>query len=411
MIKVKRTITSITFLFFFYGLSSQLLLQINKDTTLIWYYSEGDEFNQQEINTAYWSYHFGWGRSIYPNKEQQYYTDGENHILQNGDLALFAEKKKVNKKIIDWKNESDSIIEKGINYGINKREFDYTSGMLQSNKSFKYGYFEIKFQMPANAGFWPAFWLYGCSPNEEIDMMELKTEISDKLHIGRFSQNPKENFTRKGPFKRAWGEWIKLNGNLTSGYHIVAGEWTKEHLKYYLNGELIAYSPISMNCPKYLVTNIAVPSNNGPFKPGPVDTTKRSGNFKIDYIRIWSAEDTLKKESGIYKETDTTKKIQLTRMRNTGRATYGPKKLHKKQGISVSVFPSQNGYEICVLGKSLPETDFELIDENGKTFHTQKLSYGITALNVPHDNPTFLKFKIYKRTHKLVLNQGRISQE
>jgi beta-glucanase (GH16 family) len=407
---MKRSGAILVFLFLSSGLSSQLLLQINKDSTHTWYYNQGDEFNAEQINTAYWSYHFGWGRSIYPNKEQQYYTDGENHRLQNGKLSLYAEKRTVNKKIVDWRPEQDSIIEKGINYGANKRDFTYTAGMLQSNKAFKYGYFEIKFRMPSQAGFWPAFWLYGCSPNEEIDMMELKTEASNKIHIGRYSQNPKENFTRQGLFKRAWGEWVKVDGDLGEGYHIVSGEWTKTHLKYYLNGELIAYSPISMNCPKYLVANIAVPSNDGPFKPGPADSTKHSGNFEIDYIRVWSQQDSLL-ELPSFITADTSITMARTRMRNTGRATYGSKKLHKNEGFSFSVFPKNSGYELCVLGKEIPTTLMEVFDVLGNKVSSQNLRYGITYLNLAHDQKLFLKFTAYNRQHILLLFEGRITKE
>lgn len=408
---MKRTGTFVGLLFILFPLHSQILLQINKDSTYIWYYSEGDEFNTDKINNSYWRYDLGWARSIYPNKEQQYYSDGENHRLHNGTLSLFAEKKTVNKKMVDWMNATDSIRGGNSNYGINQRDFSYTSGMLQSQKDFTYGYFEIKFKMPAKAGFWPAFWLYGCTPNEEIDMMELKTEFRDKVHIGRFSQNPKENFTNQKLFKRAWGEWAKIKGDLSSGYHIVSGEWTKDHLKFYLNGELLAYSPISMNCPKKLVANIAVPANDGPFKPGPPDSILNSGDFVIDYIRVWSQKDTTTNRSSVFANSDTTEHIQPTRMKNTGRATYGPKKLHKKEGLTLSIVPAQKGYELCVLGKDIPESTIEIVDNKGNTVTSLELKYGISLIDLPKENKYILRFNLYNRLQGLVLHQGRISQE
>ncbi len=241
--------------------------------------------------------------------------------------------------------------------------------------------------------------------------MELKTEFPNKLHIGRFSQNPKENITRKGPFKRAWGEWVKINGNLNSGYHIVSGEWTKDHLKYYLNGELVAYSPISMNCPKYLVANIAVPSNDGPFKPGPADSVIFSGDFIIDYIRVWSQEDTAETVHFPFAKADTSKAIASTSMRNTGRATYGPKKLHKNEGFTFSIFPKNEGYELCVLGKEIPKAPIEVFDERGIKVLTVNLKYGITQLNLFQDQKFHLKLKAYSRQQSLLLFEGRITKE
>ena len=90
MIKTtKKTIffLSIQFLLFS-NLYAQQLWQINKDTIIQWYYIDGDEFNDTVVNTNKWSYQFGWARSIAANKEQQYYTDGENHELKNGFLNL-----------------------------------------------------------------------------------------------------------------------------------------------------------------------------------------------------------------------------------------------------------------------------------------------------------------------------------
>lgn len=399
---------ALLFVCFLGRFDAQLLLQINKDSTHTWHYQGGDEFAAPEINTTFWAYHLGWARSIYPNKEQQYYSDGENHLLQNGNLLLFAEKREVNKKMVDWLGETDSIRAGNTNYGINLRKFSYTSGMLQSVSDFTYGYFEIKFRMPNTAGFWPAFWLYGCTPNEEIDMMELKTEYTNRLHIGRYSQNPKENFTKKGLFKRAWGEWIRINGELNEGYHIVAGEWTVSHLKYYLNGELLAYSPISMKCPKKLVVNLAVPANDGPFKPGPADTVRHSGNFEVDYIRVWTQAPS-DASASLYK-TDSLKNIGVTRMRNTGRATYGPKSLHRNEGITLSLFPAEHGYELCLLGKSLPNVTFSLMDQKGNSLSSGELRYGNRSFKIPHQEAFTLQIDVYGRRHNLVLHRGRITQ-
>lgn len=400
---------ALLFVCFLGRLNAQLLLQINKDSTHTWHYQSGDEFDAPEINTGFWAYHLGWARSIYPNKEQQYYSDGENHLLQNGSLLLFAEKREVNKRLVDWMGEQDSIRAGNTNYGLNQRNFSYTSGMLQSLTDFTCGYFEIKFRMPNTAGFWPAFWLYGCTPNEEIDMMELKTEYTNRLHIGRYSQNPKENFTKKGPFKRAWGEWIRINGNLNESYHVVAGEWTGSHLKFYLNGELLAYSPISMKCPKKLVVNLAVPANDGPFKPGPADTVRYSGNFEVDYIRIWTTSATAATTPQL--KSDTLKTIGVTRMRNTGRATYGPKSLHRNEGITLSLFPAEDGYELCLLGKNIPEGTWNLMDHKGSSILSGELRYGRRSFALPHHETFTLQVDVFGRRHSLVLYQGRITQQ
>ncbi|HRD38580.1 MAG TPA: hypothetical protein PLC65_08110, partial [Bacteroidia bacterium] len=89
---------------------SQLLWQINADTVIQYYYTDGDEFSESEINLDKWSHWYGWARSIASNKEQQYYTDFmQNHELKNGCLYLNVNKKSVNAKLVDWMNDNDSI--------------------------------------------------------------------------------------------------------------------------------------------------------------------------------------------------------------------------------------------------------------------------------------------------------------
>jgi beta-glucanase (GH16 family) len=376
-----KNINFLLFLFQFLLLSTinaQQLWQINKDTTIQWYYVDGDEFNDSVVNTNKWSYQFGWARSIAANKEQQYYTDGENHKLKNGCLNLIATKKTKEAKLIDYLPESDSIfINENFN-GLNKRTFEYLSGMLQSKTKFQYGYFEIKLRYPKEKGFWPAFWLYGGIPNEEIDWLEGKTEKANKIHVGRHSKIKSENKYRHGFSikKKWWGTWIKFDGNLNEGFHIISGEWDKNYLKFYLNGECIAYSKLKMDEPKHLVVNLAVPSNDGSFKPGPDKNSIESIIFEVDYIRIWSGEKSNSTNSKT-NFTSTTSEIQKTRLISKSSMHYGKKADHENEGIIISLFPiTENEFELRVLGKKLPSDAKFKIVENENVKCIEELKFG-----------------------------------
>jgi beta-glucanase (GH16 family) len=376
-----NNINYLVFLFQFLLLSTlnaQQLWQINKDTIIQWHYVDGDEFNDSVVNTNKWSYQFGWARSIAANKEQQYYTDGENHKLKNGCLNLIATKKTKEAKLIDYLPESDSIfINENFN-GLNKRTFEYLSGMLQSKTKFQYGYFEIKLRYPKEKGFWPAFWLYGGIPNEEIDWLEGKTEKVNKIHVGRHSKIKSENKYRHGFSikKKWWGTWIKFNGNLNEGFHIISGEWDKNYLKFYLNGECIAYSKLKMDEPKHLVVNLAVPSNDGSFKPGPDKNSIESIIFEVDYIRIWSGEKSNSTNSKT-NFTSTTSEIQKTRLISKSSMHYGKKADHENEGIIISLFPiTENEFELRVLGKKLPSDAKFKIVENENVKCIEELKFG-----------------------------------
>lgn len=385
---MKKIILVFGLMFFVQVSSSQVLWQIDKDTVCTWYYLDGDEFNDSELNTNEWSYWYGWGRTIWGNKEQQYYTDGKNHELKNGQLLLYAKREKITAKYIDWMGEKDSIKDGNNFFGYNLRDYDYSAGMIQSKKKYLYGYFEIKFKNPPENGFWPAFWLYGGTPNEEIDWMELKTEMDNKIHVGRHSKKKEENKLRYGIKKRWWGDWLKFKGSFKNDYNIVSGEWTPEYLKYYLNGECIAYTKIHFEDPKHIVANIAVPGKNGSFKPAPDPMIKNSGNFAIDYIRVWTMDPNQTISTAKEKLTKGKVKAQpvglsASKLKTKGKFHYGSKDIHKNDGITVSLVPQGDGiYHLTVLGKEIPAyATYQLKWGNDAEKESGKLTYGTIVLN------------------------------
>jgi beta-glucanase (GH16 family) len=90
------------------------------------------------------------GGDGFGNNEKQTYTDRNARIL-SGKLVIFTQR------------------------GSND---EYYSSRLVSKKSFRYGTFEMRAQLPRGRGTWPAFWLLSAKkplnwPNDgEIDIME-----------------------------------------------------------------------------------------------------------------------------------------------------------------------------------------------------------------------------------------------
>ncbi len=381
---MKKIVILLVLVIWNFSLKSQITWFINKDSVITYYYHDGDEFEGDKLNTDKWYHSYGWGRSIYLQREQQYYTEGKNSYVKDGHLTLFAQKEKVVEKVIDWLPETDSIKgHRGI-MALNKREFKYTAGMIQHKKHFKYGYYEIKFKLTDTAGYWPAFWLYGGTPNEEIDWMELKTERKNSNRVGRGISDPKLNKKRKGIVMRNWGGHVYFKGDLTKEWNVVAGEWTPEYLKYYLNGECVAYSKIPMNLEKSLVANIAVPSNNGPFNPGPDTNLVGRNNFEIDYIRVWtrnpdSAHVFNELQQFSYKDT-----IAKTKLKSKTRFLYDTREVHKNEGIVASFLPCGEGeYVLQVLGPEIPKKSTYSIIIDGKTTVLKKiLQYGDVKIDL-----------------------------
>jgi beta-glucanase (GH16 family) len=369
-------------------LKGQIMWQFNTDSVITWHYEDGDEFNGTEINKTAWSDWYGWGRSISSNKEQQYYSKFHNHYLKNGVLILTAKREDVAERYVDWMNDNDSIFEGKTYQGPNKRQFTYTAGMLQSTRDYQYGCFEIKFRIPDEKGFWPAFWLYGGTPNEEIDWMELKTERPNQIHVGRHCQNKKDNYFRVGLKKRAWGDWVKFKGSLNSGYNIVSGIWNGNSLRYYLNGECIAIAEVDMQIPKKLVVNIAVSSDKGSYSPGPRKDFKDSVNFEVDYVRVWNRSEYSGKRAGkqpkVKEPVIGTLPIEKSSRISKSKLHYGKKEMHVTEGFFASIMPQHHfKYQLSVSGKNIPKNGVVLLkDASGNLISETPLTYGVTTFDL-----------------------------
>jgi beta-glucanase (GH16 family) len=370
--------------------------QFDKDSVTTWYYQEGDEFNNDKLNTEYWSDWYGWARSISSNKEQQYYTQFKNHFIKDGKLILTAKRQDINARYIDWMSDNDSVKNGNKFDGLNKRNFAYSAGMIQSKKSFQYGYFEIKFKTPKEKGFWPAFWLYGGTPNEEIDWMELKSEKDNEVHVAIHCQKRSDEYVKTLFGKKTWGSWVKFKGSLSENYNIISGIWTPEGCKYYLNGECIGISEAKMPIPKFLVANIAVAHDKGPFHPGPVKDFKDSVNFEIDHIRIWGRYKNFEKQKNVSPISASSKnEIKKTKLSSKKKIHYGKKNKHKNEGFFATLMPQTDGkYQLTVLGKNIPENTTLIIKDNsGKTVSETKLNYGLNTLDaLPGQNISIKAF-------------------
>ncbi len=371
--------------------NSQTLWQINKDTVITYYYQDGDEFSDSELSKDKWNSWYGWARSITSNKEQQYYSDYKNHEIKNGCLYITSAKEVTSARLIDWMGDNDSIKSgKGVFQGLNKRDFKYVSGLIQSKQKFLKGYFEIKFKAPPDKGLWPAFWLYGGSPNEEIDIMELKGEREDQTHVDTHCQGCDMVRNPIGQ-KRSFGGWIKLNGDLDKGYNIVSCLWDDNAVKYYVNGKCIAVSKVKFTQPKHVVANIAIPDDNGPFHPGPNKEATTFSPFIIDYIRVWNKEE--KQDNFVLKNSDANQAPDNTEAKRSPKMLYGKKKEHVNEGVFVSLIKNEDGtLKLFCNGLSKKET-YKVKITNGDEIIFEKIT-DERELNIPTAVSNNLKVEI-----------------
>ncbi|MBC7861819.1 MAG: family 16 glycosylhydrolase, partial [Bacteroidia bacterium] len=234
-----------------FNIQAQYLWQVFPDKVVKWNYYDGDEFNKEKLDETKWITSQPWGRPVH-SQEIIYVKD--NVVFENG-IAQFQIRKE-NKlfELYPWEFDTASLRKDKIPLvDGNKINFKYSGGLLWSKKKYKYGYFEIKFKASEGQGIWPAFWLYGANPNNEIDFYELKGEKEKTLHVDIHCPDGCSNYidTWYG-YRKSWGHWVEISKRLSEEYNVVSGEWTADYIKWYFNGMLMAYSNHSYDLDMWL---------------------------------------------------------------------------------------------------------------------------------------------------------------
>ena len=161
--------------------------------------------------------------------------------------------------------------------------YQYTSGQINTSQSFSqtYGYFEMRAQLPAGQGLWPAFWLLpeNSSWPPEIDAMEMlgnnPSVYYTSIHSG----------TASNEVNAGQADGV---GDTSTGYHTYGVDWEPDFITYYFDGQQVykVATPADMNVPMYMIANLAV----GGGWPGNADaTTPFPANMNIDWIRAYSS--------------------------------------------------------------------------------------------------------------------------
>ncbi|KQP77422.1 hypothetical protein ASF60_22940 [Methylobacterium sp. Leaf113] len=238
--------------------------------------SFSDEFNALSAsangNGTVWKSALGIGseyRTLGSNNEAQYYSDksvGTNPFsVSNGVLSITA----------------------APDHDGNPLDLAYTSGVLTTAKSFAqtYGYFEIRAELPAGQGMWPAFWMLNAdgTGTTELDVMEFLGHDKDTAYASVHSTVAGQRLTST-PVQTA---------DLTEGFHTFGVDWQKDTLEWYIDGAKVAElaTPADMHKPMYMLVNLAV-GDTGSW-PGKYDASMPTTQLNVDYVRVWANDDLL----------------------------------------------------------------------------------------------------------------------
>jgi len=343
--------------------------QISDDKISKWNYLDGDEFNATNLDTTMWRDSYLWGRNLYCNRERQYYSAQKNHALKNGTLSLIARQEKITARAVPEESDAFRLVCNGKEAGTNLMSFDYTSGMIFSKQKYTYGYFEIRFKCSSGKGLWPAFWMFAGHETDEIDIFELVGSRNQEMHVDVHCKDGCKNYrTGLGLAKKNWGDYLMTSSSWENGFNIIGAEWSQGYIKWFLNGKPVAYWKGNFNYSMWLIANLAIANDNGPFGPGPDHTTKFPASFDIDYIRIWSKQSgkSSKEHQTILDHSLKSGKAGTAELTKKKRPEWKNKYLKGKSAFILFSSKAENSY-IVELNSSPPDNLIvEVTDSQGK---------------------------------------------
>ncbi len=244
-----------------------------------WKLAWSDEFNGpagSAPNPSKWTYDTGasgWG-----NRElENYTTSRENSFLDgSGNLVIRAVK------------TADG----------------FTSARLKTQGlySVTYGKIEARIQIPYGQGIWPAFWMLG--DNSKARAWPAIGEIDIMENIGK--EPTIVHGTIHGP-GYSGGRGIGRPYELPAGkrfaddFHVYSAVWNPDSIEIFVDGN--SYHKLNksgipegttwaFDHPFYLILNLAV---GGQWPGYPDDTTKFPQQLKVDYVRVYQAEQATRK--------------------------------------------------------------------------------------------------------------------
>jgi beta-glucanase (GH16 family) len=226
-----------------------------------------DEFNGTSVNTTTWNLEGVWGGPVSSTNPNFSYSTS-NVTEGNGLLTITA-----------------------LNSGNSWTGGIISTTNINSPFTFQYGFVEVRAQLAAGQGFWPAIWLIGSptadgllpnAPNvdDEFDIMEfLGGNVTDVYQTYHWEKSLAVASQQQ--------QVVVTNANWTTGFHIFQMLWQPGKITYYIDGIQTASSTKNVpSNPMYLIINFDVGGPND-WGGGPNSSTPSPAYLQIDYARIY----------------------------------------------------------------------------------------------------------------------------
>ncbi len=211
-----------------------------------WEITFSEDFTADELDKEKWLTRYYWGDALlndaYALPEDSHIFSDKNIKISNSIARLETRKEKAEGKIWDAK------------YGFRPIEFNYTSALISTGKSFrqKYGLFEAKIKVSDIKNVNHSFWMLSDTSLPHIDI--LKTNNCGKVFPGSISGNEENPIVN----------YAKIKGlDWTNDFFIYSLEWTPNKLIWKIN-DVVVYTQTENipQDPMYLILSSGVSNTN-----------------------------------------------------------------------------------------------------------------------------------------------------
>jgi hypothetical protein len=159
----------------------------------------------------------------------------------------------------------------------------FTTGQIDTHASFsqRYGYFEMRAQVPGVVGSSSAFWLLPPSGPwpPEIDIMEVAgqgpNDLATTNHFGRTGIVSSDYFDA---------------GDLSRGMHVYGLLWTPTNLTWFLDGRAVFTAPTAPDeqQPMYMLVSLYTHTERS-WLQRPKDPSAYRARYRIDWVHAYSS--------------------------------------------------------------------------------------------------------------------------
>ena len=221
-----------------------------------WEMAFSDEFDGTSLDTSRWADHSSaepdQGRGNLDNQQLEW-NQAANCQVSAGALVMTAKREQVTSP--------------------SGNRYDWTSCLITSARSynFQYGYIEERSILPAQRGFWPAFWTWqarGVDQHTETDVYEYYSDNRQRLYATQYSG-------RQGRC-----DW-RPSFDPTEDWHTYGAAIEASGTTWYADGVQVCHTDATSGGQTSIITNLAV------YSQIPPDAATTGATKRVDYVRAW----------------------------------------------------------------------------------------------------------------------------